>query len=246
MLEIANISIATAFIAGIVSFLSPCVLPLVPGYVSFVAGKSLDEVEQANIRTRMLVIGHSLNFVFGFTLVFIVLGASASAIGQFFQSVRFEANLIAGGIIILFGLHMMGMMKLNFMNRDWRLNADRFKNSSIGTFVLGMAFGFGWTPCIGPILGGILTLGASTGVVEQGVALLFIYSMGLAIPFLLVAAFAGSVLPYLRRYGALGRHVHMAAGAVLVLVGLAMMTGTMGQMSTWMLENFPGLQELVI
>jgi len=246
MFEIANISILTAFLAGIVSFLSPCVLPLVPGYLSFVTGKSLEEIDKADMKTRFAVMGHSLNFIFGFTLVFLILGASASNVGQFFQSIRFEANLIAGAIIIIFGLHMMGAFKLALLNRDVRLNLNWAQGKPFGTFILGMAFAFGWTPCIGPILGGILTLGASSGAVGQGTALLFIYSMGLAIPFLLVALFASSLMPRLRKFGQFGRYVHQLAGVVMTLIGLAMMTGTLGQLSTWMLQNFPQLQELVI
>ena len=163
MLEIGGIGVLTAFLAGAVSFLSPCVLPLVPGYVSYVAGSSLDDLRQEQaIGRRLAVLGLSLAFVLGFSSVFVALGASASAIGSLFLSYRYEASYVAGAIIIVFGLHMMGVLRFNWMNRDMRVFPQIPGGRPFGAFMLGTAFAFGWTPCIGPLLGAVLTLSATT------------------------------------------------------------------------------------
>jgi len=247
MIDIANIGIATAFIAGIVSFLSPCVLPLVPGYVSFVAGKSLEEVSLGEgLRSRLDVLWLSLHFVMGFSLVFIALGATATVIGQTLLSYSYEAGIIAGVVIFLFGLHMMGVFRLGWLNRDWRWQGKIVNGTPLGALVLGMAFAFGWTPCIGPILGAILTLSAATASVPQGIALLAIYSLGLAIPFLAVAVFTSSFLKRLRGMGRGALILHKFSGGILAVVGIAMMTGTLNWAGTWMLNTFPFMQELII
>jgi cytochrome c-type biogenesis protein len=247
MPEIAGIGILTAFLAGIVSFLSPCVLPLVPGYVSYVAGRSLDELrrEQA-IRHRLAALGLSSAFVLGFSSVFVSLGASASAIGSLFQAYRFEAGYAAGAVIILFGLHMMGLLPFAWMNRDARFMPQIPGGRPFGAFLLGSAFAFGWTPCIGPILGAILTLSATTMGVGDGAALLAIYAMGLAIPFLLVAAFTDRFMANVGRFQRIGPPLRIAAGAILVLVGILMMTGYLFSFGTWMLNTFPIFQEIQI
>jgi cytochrome c-type biogenesis protein len=169
MPEIAGIGVLTAFLAGIVSFLSPCVLPLVPGYVSFVAGRSLDQLtHEQTVRQRLAVLGLSSAFVLGFSTVFISLGASASAVGSLFQLYRFEASYIAGAVIILFGLHMMGALRLHWLHRELRFMPQVAGGRPFEAFFLGSAFAFGWTPCIGPVLAAILTLSATTvGVAER-------------------------------------------------------------------------------
>lgn len=245
MPEIAGVGILAAFLAGMVSFLSPCVLPLVPGYVSYVAGQSLDDVVKRKFfRARAAVLGLSINFVFGFSAVFIALGAGASAIGGFLRAFLFEANYIAGAIIVLFGLHMMGLLRFKWMNRDMRLVTQTPGGRPFGAFLLGTAFAFGWTPCIGPILGAILTISATTLGVYDGIALLSIYSMGLAIPFLLVAAFMDRFIEKARLLRRIGRPLQAVAGGVLVLVGIGMATGYLFSLATWMLETFPFLQEI--
>lgn len=247
MIEIANVAIFWAFLAGVVSFLSPCVLPLVPGYVSYIAGQSLDEVSERRFsRARMAAIGLSAGFVLGFTTVFMALGASATAIGQLFQAYRSQADIVAGAIIIIFGLHMTGLIRIAFLNRDTRFLEFGKGGTVYGAYVLGAAFAFGWTPCIGPILGAILTLSAATATVGDGVALLFVYSMGLAIPFLLVAAFTGSLMGRIRKLGRIGHLSQIAAGGILVAVGVAMMTGYLSSASTWMLNAFPFFQEILL
>jgi cytochrome c-type biogenesis protein len=247
MPEIANIGIITAFVAGIVSFLSPCVLPLVPGYVSFIAGKSLEDVRQGkDVRSRLDVLWLSFNFVVGFSAVFIALGATATFFGQALLSYSYEAGIIAGIVIFLFGIHMMGLLRLGWLNRDWRWQGNAENGTPLGAQVLGMAFAFGWTPCIGPILGAILTLSAATASVSQGIALLAIYSLGLAIPFMLVALFTSSFLKRLRGLGRGALAIHKFSGGVLAIVGIAMMTGTLNWAGTWLLDTFPFMQELII
>jgi cytochrome c-type biogenesis protein len=247
MPEIAGIGVATAFLAGVVSFLSPCVLPLVPGYVSYVAGHSLEELRQEQaMRHRLAVLGLSSIFVLGFSSVFIALGASASAIGRLFMSYRYEGGYVAGAVIIIFGLHMMGVLRFNWMNRDVRFAPQIPGGRPAGAFLLGTAFAFGWTPCIGPILGAILTISATTMGVSDGAALLSIYSLGLAVPFLLVAAFTGRFMTSAARIRRFGRPLQLAAGGILVLVGMLMVTGYLFSFGTWMLNTFPIFQEIQI
>jgi cytochrome c-type biogenesis protein len=247
MPEIAGIGVMSAFLAGIVSFLSPCVLPLVPGYVSYVAGRSLEDLkhEQA-ARHRLAVLGLSFAFVVGFSSVFVAFGASASAIGRLFMSYRFEAAYVAGAVIIVFGLHMMGALRLGWMNRDLRLAPQVPGGRPFGAFLLGTAFAFGWTPCIGPILGAILTISATTMGVSEGAVLLSIYSMGLAVPFMLVAAFTGRFMANAARIRRIGRPLQVAAGGILVSVGILMATGYLFSFGTWMLNTFPFFQEIQI
>lgn len=247
MLEIGGIGVLTAFLAGVVSFLSPCVLPLVPGYVSYVAGSSLDDLRQEQaIGRRLAVLGLSLAFVLGFSSVFVALGASASAIGSLFLSYRYEASYIAGAIIIVFGLHMMGLLRFNWMNRDLRFMPQIPGGRPFGAFLLGSAFAFGWTPCIGPLLGAVLTLSATTMGVSGGAILLSIYSMGLAVPFLLVAAFTGRFTENAVKFRRIGQPLQRAAGGMLVLVGVLMVTGYLFSFGTWMLKTFPFFQDIQI
>ena len=247
MPEIGGIGVLTAFLAGIVSFLSPCVLPLVPGYVSYVAGRSIDDLRQEQaIGRRLAVLGLSLAFVLGFSSVFVALGASASAIGGLFLSYRYEASYIAGAVIIVFGLHMMGVFRFNWMNRDLRFMPQIPGGRPFGAFLLGSAFAFGWTPCIGPLLGAVLTLSATTMGVSDGAMLLSIYSMGLAVPFLLVAAFTGRFMESVARYRRFVQPLQVAAGGMLVLVGVLMVTGYLFSFGTWMLKTFPIFQDIQI
>ncbi len=247
MPEIAGIGIVSVFLAGLVSFLSPCVLPMVPGYVSYVAGRSLDDLGGPTLfRVRLAVLGLSTSFVLGFSAVFIALGASATALGQLFQSYRFQADLIAGGVVILFGLHMMGVFRFAWLVREWRMAEWTQGGSPLGAFFLGTAFAFGWTPCIGPILGAILAISAVTASVSGGIALLSIYSLGLAIPFLLVAAFTGTFMGRFRGMGRVGHILQLISGAILVLVGVTILTGMMGAFGTWLLGAFPVFQYVVL
>ena len=247
MPEIAGIGILSAFLAGIISFLSPCVLPLVPGYLSFVAGRSVDDlVAGGEARARLATLALSLSFSAGFSAVFVALGASATAVGQLFQGYRSEADIIAGTIVTILGLHLIGILRFGWLRRDWRYAGALSGGTPVGAFVLGSAFAFGWTPCIGPILGAILTMSAATVSVGGGVALLSIYSLGLAVPFVLAAVFTGHFLSRMRTFRRLGRPLQIAAGSILVLMGIAMMTGTLSSFGTWLLATFPFFQSVVI
>ena len=242
-MDISSISMLTAFLAGLVSFLSPCVLPLVPGYISYVAGQSpLTAVgAPASAQSKVSAVALSVLFVAGFSTVFITLGASATAIGRLLLSYRYEANIIGGAIIVLFGLFMTGLVPIPWLQRDLRFHNFSSSSRGVGAYGLGLAFAFGWTPCIGPILGAILTATAVSATLDSGVALLSIYSIGLGVPFLLAAIFTGAFInrmTFMRRYG---RQLQIAAGLVMVIMGVAMITGYLSTFSYWLLRTFPGL-----
>ena len=237
MADIQSLGLLAALLAGTVSFLSPCVLPLVPGYVSYIAGRTAPGSAQG----RAATIGLSLCFVLGFSTIFIALGASATALGQALLRWRFELNMVGGGIVILFGLFMLGAARLRSLEREFRLNLDIPGGQPTASYVLGLAFGFGWTPCIGPILGAILTASAAQATIGDGMTLLAVYSAGLGLPFLMVAAFIQQASRRLRSARKFGRVLHRAAGGVMVLMGLAMMTGQLSDLSYWLLETMPVL-----
>ena len=241
MVDGSALGLATAFAAGIVSFLSPCVLPLVPAYLSYVSGHSIESMRrQADAHSRAEAVALSAFFVAGFSAVFIALGASASALGRLLLQYRYEANIAGGIIVIVFGLAMLGMMRSgSWFYRDIRFHPNLRGGRPTAALVLGLAFGFGWTPCIGPVLGAILTLSAaqSTG----GVALLSAYALGLGVPFVLAAAFAKSAVGKLKAMRRMGVALQFAAGVILIAMGIAMVTGWLTRFSYWLLETFPAL-----
>lgn len=241
MPELSGIGLIAAFLAGAVSFVSPCVLPLVPGYVSYVAGHTAGTMDIEPSDRRRQAISMGLYFVVGFSTIFMALGASATTLGQMLLSYRYELNLVGGAIVILFGLFMIGMAKIKVMQREFRFHLSVPGGRPISAYVLGLAFGFGWTPCIGPILGAILTASAASATVPEGVTLLAIYSAGLGIPFLLAAAFTDRLTRRLRTIGQIGRRLHQVAGLVMVAMGIAMMTGQLSALSYWLLDAFPAL-----
>lgn len=239
MADLSLLGMIAALLAGAISFVSPCVLPLVPGYVSYIAGRTTaGDVEEVS---RAQTLWLSLCFVLGFSTIFMALGASATALGQALLRWRYELNLVGGGIVILFGLFMIGAARIAAMERDLRFHLDVPGGRPAASYVLGLAFGFGWTPCIGPILGAILTASAASATVGQGVLLLAIYSAGLGVPFLIVAGFTDRLVGRLRGARRVGRRLHQAAGAVMVVMGLAMMTGQLTALSYWLLDVFPVL-----
>jgi cytochrome c-type biogenesis protein len=240
MSGLSLVAMLTSFVAGIVSFLSPCVLPLVPAYVSYIAGQSLGGAA-AGAGTRFAALRLSLLFVLGFSTVFVVLGASATGLGQLLLSYRYEANLVAGGAVILFGLLMFGMVRWRWLQRDFRLHIHLPGGRPAAAYVLGLAFAFGWTPCIGPVLGTILTASAVSATVSQGILLLSVYSLGLGLPFLVAAMFTNHLAGQVRTLGRLGRSLQIGAGAVVVTMGFAMMTGELTIFSSWLLQTFPEL-----
>ena len=242
MNELSAIALVTAFGAGIVSFLSPCVLPLVPGYVSYVAGDRIAHGRRANDSTwRLPVLGLSLCFVLGFSTVFMVLGAGATGLGQLLLRYKNEANIVGGAMVMTFGLFMTGLVNFPWMQRDLRFHGYIRGARPAGAYLIGLAFAFGWTPCIGPVLGVILTLSAVTATVSSGVALLGVYSLGLGIPFVATAMFTDAFLAWRKPIARIGRPLQIGAGAVMVLMGLAMITGQITQAALWLLNTFPGL-----
>jgi cytochrome c-type biogenesis protein len=240
MSGLSALAVLTSFAAGAISFLSPCVLPLVPGYVSYVAGQSLGAPGAARAAAgRFVALRASIFFVLGFSTVFIALGASATALGQLLLSYRVEANLAAGALVILFGVFLTGLVRLPALQRDFRFHLDLPGGQPVAAYLIGVAFGFGWTPCIGPVLGAILTTSAVSATVPQGIALLVVYSLGLGVPFLAAAISAEWLLVRLRLLSRIGRFLQIGAGGVLVAMGAAMMTGELSRFSYWLLETFP-------
>ena len=232
-----------ALVAGIISFLSPCVLPIVPPYLAYISGVSLNDLtESSSQRARAVV--PALFFVLGLSTVFLFLGFTASAIGTVFLQYQGYFNTIAGILVMAFGAHFVGVYRFRFLDREARLDAGDRGGSSFGAYILGLAFAFGWTPCIGPQLGAILSLAASEANVARGTSLLAIYAVGLGVPFILVAAF----LPRLQGLmGWMKRHmeqIERVMGLLLWTIGLLMLTGGFSAFSFWLLEVFPALAVL--
>lgn len=243
MMEAGAIGLGAAFTAGMISFLSPCVLPLVPAYVSYVAGQSNASLERTrDVAQRLSALALSGVFVLGFGAVFVALGAGASVLGSLLLRYRNEANLIGGAIVLVFGLLMISMSRgMPWLQREWRFHPHLPGGRPAAAFVLGLAFGFGWTPCIGPVLGAILTLSATQAPGAGGTGLLAIYAAGLGVPFLLVALFTRELATRMRVLRRVGWILQIAAGLVLVAMGIAMMTGRLSTFAFWLLETFPAL-----
>lgn len=217
-----TVGFGAAFLGGIVSFLSPCVLPLVPGYISFMSGLTLEELSAGgDDKTRMRHAGwESLCFVAGFSVVFTLLGATATTVGRVLAEQAVLVSKIAGGIVILFGLHMTGVLPIKWLYYQKRADTAAFKAGYVGSFLMGLAFAFGWTPCIGPILAGILAIAATRETVGQGMTLLLVYSLGLGIPFVLTGFAVSRFMRFFVRYKKHIRKGEIAAGLLLVAVGL--------------------------
>ncbi|MEP3276394.1 MAG: cytochrome c biogenesis protein CcdA [Stappiaceae bacterium] len=242
-----DLTIWGAFFAGVLSFVSPCVLPLVPPYLGFLAGVSLDQLtgegEEGAESAKMRVFFASLTFVLGFSTVFVILGASASLIGQFVTQYLDVLGYVAGAIIIIMGLHFLGVFRIALLYREARVNVQRKPAGPIGSYLFGVAFGFGWTPCIGPILAAILAVAGSEDTVGQGALLLASYSLGIGAPFMGAALFAGPFLRFMQGFRKHMGKVEKAMGAVLVVTGVAFLTGQMANFSYWLLEAFPALSQ---
>ena len=245
MNELTVLSLGIAFGAGIASFLSPCVLPLVPGYISYVAGDALlVQAEAPSLQRRLAAAALSLCFVAGFSTVFIALGAGASTLGQTLLRYKYEANIVAGVIVIVFGLFMVGALHPSWSQRDWRFHVDIKGGRPLGAYLIGLAFAFGWAPCIGPVLGVILTLGAVAATMNSGVGLLGAYSLGLGVPFLATALFTGAMLKWLKSARRTGRWLQVLAGAAMIIMGVAMITGALSAFAFWLLRTFPAFSSL--
>lgn len=223
--------LGVAFFVGVLSFISPCVLPLIPGYLSFMTGLSAEELTAGGRRARVVV--PALMFVAGFSLVFVSLGATASVIGRFLADYRFIVEKVAGVAIVAFGVLMLGVVKVPWLYGEARVDLERSRRFGRGAaLVMGAAFAAGWTPCIGPLLGSILTLAGSSGSVGRGALLLLAYSAGLGVPFVVVALLLGRLTPVMRW---LSRHslvINRVAGGLLILIGLLMLTGLFGVLAS--------------
>ena len=240
----SDVTISAAAAAGVLSFLSPCVLPLVPPYLTFIAGTTIEEIaEEGAARARRDVLLAALLFVAGFTTVFVALGATASVFGQFVRANLHILSMLAGVAIIGMGLHFLGLFKIAFLYREKRMDVEK-PVGLWGAYVMGLAFAFGWTPCIGPILAAILAVASSEDTVGKGAGLLAVYSLGLGIPFLAAALAIEPFMNFMKKFRAHFGKVEKIVGVALVATGVAFMTGGMQNLSIWLLETFPGLAKL--
>lgn len=231
----ASLGLFIAFAGGLLSFLSPCVLPLVPSYVTFITGMNLEDLQRSK-RTTLI---HAMLFVAGFTLIFLALGAGATVFGQLMLRYRDVIARAGGVLIIVFGLYLMGVFNLSFLMKDTRLHLADKPLGFLGTIVVGIAFGAGWSPCIGPILGAILTMAANEADLGRGLTLLFAYSLGLAVPFLLAALMVERFLALFQRMRQYMVWVNRTAGALLVFVGVLMATNRFTMLSNWLQDFTP-------
>ena len=231
-----------ALLAGVLSFLSPCVLPIVPPYLAYMSGVSLNELSEGKARNAAIM--PAVFFVMGLSTVFLFLGFTASIIGQVFLQYQSTFNTLAGLLVMIFGAHFIGIYRIGFLDREARIDVGDRGGSSFGAYILGLAFAFGWTPCIGPQLGAILSMAASEASVTRGTLLLTVYAIGLGVPFLLVAAFLPrltGLMSWMKRHM---EQIERVMGLLLWTIGLLMLTGGFASFSYWLLETFPALAVL--
>jgi cytochrome c-type biogenesis protein len=223
-----------AFLAGLISFLSPCVLPLVPGYVSLISGVGVEELKSPQGQLMRRVMVNSIGFIFGFTLVFIALGAAATEIGQLAARYKHTLSIVAGVVIIIFGLHLTGIFQIKPLLRDARLHNVKGGSTPIGAFVIGFAFAFGWTPCLGPILSAILAIASEQDKLMKGILLLAVYSLGLAVPFLLTSVLMERFLKFYSRFRSHMHALEVASGGLLIALGILLVIGRFTLISSWL------------
>tara|TARA_R110002124_G_scaffold286409_1_gene467254 strand:+ start:550 stop:1302 length:753 start_codon:yes stop_codon:yes gene_type:complete len=236
-------AMTVALAAGVISFLSPCVLPIVPPYLAYMSGVSLNDMSSVSAARRRAIVA-ALFFVMGLSTVFLLLGFTASAFGAFFLQNQILFSQISGVVVIVFGIHFLGIFRIPFLDREARMDAGDKGGSSFGAYLLGLAFAFGWTPCIGPQLGAILSLAASEASVSRGTLLLGVYALGLGIPFLLAAMFMTRAMGVMNRLKKHMKTIERVMGLLLLVVGIAMLTGAFSTFSFWLLETFPVLGSL--
>ena len=233
------IELFIAFGAGLISFLSPCVLPLIPGYISYISGSSLNElIEKKSVNIFPIIL-----FTLGFSLVFISFGATASFLGSVILNNSYELRIASGIIIIIFSLHILGILNLNFLNYEKRIYTDK-KSGIFSSILVGMAFGFGWTPCIGPILGSILALASIEQSLNRGILLLIFYSLGLAIPFILSGYLIQKFLVFSKNLKSKMNIILKSGGALLLITGILMITNQLQALGFYLLKYFPVLQNI--
>jgi cytochrome c-type biogenesis protein len=242
---IQNVSVPAALIAGLISFLSPCVLPLVPPYLVYLTGATIEHVEhdQTSAASRRAVMLSAALFVLGFSTVFVLLGASASLIGSLIRAWSAQLSILAGIVIIVMGLHFLGLTRIGLLMREGRLSIPR-PVGLWGAYVMGLAFAFGWTPCIGPILAAILSMAAAEATVAKGAGLLAVYSAGLGIPFLFAAFMVEQFSSLFARMKGQLVNIERAMGVLMIITGIGFLTGAVSSVSVWLLETFPSLQTI--
>ncbi|MEK7819323.1 MAG: cytochrome c biogenesis protein CcdA [Bacteroidota bacterium] len=241
-----QINLFTAFIFGLLSFISPCVLPIVPGYISFISGSTLEDLkdENGNSKINKKVIFNALAFIFGFSLIFILLGAAATKIGIAFNDNLPILSKFAGVLIVIFGLHMIGLFKISFLNYEKRFQLQEKKFGVAGSFLIGMAFAFGWTPCIGPVLGAILSIAAQQETISEGILLLTSYSLGLGIPFLITAISINLFFSFFNKIKKYFHTIEVVGGILLVIVGVLVFTNYLSILASKLQNLLPFLNDL--
>lgn len=241
-----DVTVGGAFLAGLLSFVTPCILPIVPPYLAWLAGLSFDDLStaEASAGQRRRVVLAAAAFVLGFTTVFVALGATASVVGQSLAQYFDTLALVAGIVIIVMGLHFLGVFRLSLLYRDLRIASARKPAGLAGAYVMGLAFAFGWTPCVGPILAAILFVAGAEDTALRGATLLAVYALGIGLPFLLAAVFVTRFLGWATRFRRHLGTVERVAGAILVVTGLLFATGQISTISYWLLETFPAFQRL--
>ncbi len=236
-----DINVFVAFAAGVFSFLSPCVLPLIPSYLSFVSGISLEEMrgDRAQARIRLRLVLHAIAFIVGFSLVFVSLGASASFLGSFFLAYRSSIRLLGGAFVILVGLYLIGAFRISILERYFQFTLKDKPAGYLGSALVGITFAVAWTPCVGPILGAILAIASTSADVGRGSLLLAIYAAGLALPFFLSALAVNSFFQFSQAFRRYLQAFHIASGVLLVIVGILLMTDYMASLNTYVLRLTP-------
>ena len=239
-----EIPFTIAFLAGVFSFLSPCVLPIVPGFISYIVGKSFSDLQNSSNQNILKLLPLIILFIIGFSVVFIIMGASIDYLSDFFYDLKKEMSFVSGILVILLGLFFMGFLKIPFLNLERKLNIQKFQNLPLFPFLIGVAFAFGWSPCIGPILGAVLAIAIQDSI--NGMALLAIYSLGLAIPFLIIGSIFGRLVLVMVKLNKFARYFQIVTGGVLLVTGILIFNGTIQSLGFGLNTIIPSLEMLLI
>lgn len=238
-MEVSHLSIFMAFLAGLLSFVSPCVLPLVPSFVTYITGLTFEDItsNKDKARIRSITITNSLAFIAGFTTTFIIFGASATFLGQVFLSYQDIIQKVGGVLIILFGLYIMGVLKLNFLTSEKKIHIENKPAGYLGSYIVGMAFAAGWTPCVGPILGTILLYASTTGSIGKGIGLLAVYSLGLGLPLFISALAINTFISTFKVIARYMRWITLVSGIFLIIIGVLIFTNSFTILTTWFQQH---------
>tara|TARA_B100000965_G_scaffold183753_1_gene153424 strand:- start:444 stop:1172 length:729 start_codon:yes stop_codon:yes gene_type:complete len=239
-----EVSYFYVLLAGLLSFLSPCVLPIVPGYLCFIAGTSLDKALEDQEKIKLNILQYSISFVLGFSTIFVLMGASATYLSGLLYDYFDYLRIIGGIIIIIFGIHFTQLIQLPFLNTDTRLQINNYKPGLVGSFIVGLSFAFGWTPCIGPILGSVLSVAATSENISEGIVLLVLYSAGLGIPFILAAYGIGTFMKFLSKIRKYIRPIEIFTGLLLILFGVLILTNRIQELAFFFIKYLPFLTQI--